>query len=243
MLQLAYKHKILKAKHWDELSANELIELFRRINASWYGVESRLELSKWIYSNQCSQKFTVKKITAGKLKFYGPADAFRTMTMGEFLFADTYYFMCLRDKTPELLNKFIATIFRERKSRIRLAFQKRLANRDIRFEFDETLITARAKLLESVPQETKQAILFNYGAVRKDMTVNYKYLFPEKNVILSEAKNLKPKPIEVPQWDKWMWKLASGNTDEDFDKVANSLCRNVLKKIDSLIEESKKRKK
>jgi len=250
MIQLEYKNRTLKFEHWEELSQGEFLELFRRINAPWFSIDGRLELSKWLYMNQCSVKFLIKKFVIANpikilwwrisrhTKFYGPAEGFRNMTMGEFLFADVYYFTYLRDQNKEDLNKFIASIFREKKP-----WYKK-ANKDLRREFDETLITVRANVLKNLTTETKQAIVFNYGAVRKDITNGLKFLFPKtkNNVILNEAKNLKPNTIQIPQWDKWMWKLAEGNTDEDFDKVANSLCRNILKKIDSLIEESKKKK-
>jgi hypothetical protein len=236
MLKLTYKHRILKAEHWDELNQAEFIELFRRINAPWYEIGSRLELSQWIYNNQISHKFLVKKIKLKRLKLYGPSEGFRDMTSGEFLFADTYYFTYLNNEDPALLDKFIASIFRERKAWFR--FSKK------RIDFDEDLINPRAKLLENLPQEIKQAILFNYGAVRGDIIKPLKSLFPQRK---SDPKPFKKdgsvakKKIPVPQWEKWMWDLAAGNTDQDFDKVANMLVRNFLKRIDTLIKESKKK--
>ena len=116
MLELQYKNKTIKADRWDELKSHELIEIFRRINASWYDASGRLELSTWLYTEQCSDKFIVNKIKLSKLKLYGPGDGFRNMSGGEFLFAETYYFSYLKDKDPENLNKFIASIFRDKRS-------------------------------------------------------------------------------------------------------------------------------
>lgn len=240
MLQLDFKNKSLKLGHWDQLSGNELIELFRRINAPWFSAEGRIELSKWLYSNQYSENFLVKKIQTGKHRFHGPIDGFRNIITGEFLFAETYYFTYLKTGEEEFLNKLVATLFRERKF-----FSKKKKN-DIRLQFDETLINARAKLLESVKFKTRQAIMFNYGAVRKDMTKRFRFLFPQRNddpkLVDREAQPAK-KNIEIPNWDEWMWKLSAGNSDEDFDKIADMRALNFLKRIDSLIEEAKRKGK
>lgn len=245
MLTITRKGKNTTAHKWDELRDFELIELFRRINAQWYDASGRLELSTWLYTEQCSNKFIVNKIKHNKLKLHGPGDGFRNMSGGEFLFAETYYFSYLKDKDPENLNKFIASIFRDKKSLLnRIAISIGLAKttiKDIRAEFDETLINARAKLLENLPHETKEAIRYNYGAVRKDMTNRLKYLFPVKP---NEEKNgNKKEEIIIPDWATWFWKLADGSSDEAFDRIANSRVRNILMKIDSLIKESKKRPK
>lgn len=243
MLQISRKGKVIDIEKWDELFDFELIELFRRIHAQWYDVAGRLELSTWLYTEQCSNKFVVNKLKVDRLKLYGPGDGFRNMSGGEFLFAETYYFTYLKDKDPEHLNKFIASIFREKKNLIsRLAASSGLATstfKDIRREFDETLISARAKLIEKLPQETKQAIVYNYGAVRKDMTNALPYLFPKKEPLAKTQSREEKKEIIVPNWETWFWKLANGNTDEAFDAVANSRVRNILRKIDSLIKESK----
>ena len=166
--------------------------------------------------------------------------------MAPSIFAETYYFSYLKDKDPEDLNKFIASIFREKRSLLNRVFLKlglvKVTIKDIRTEFDETLINARAKLLKNLPHETKEAIRYNYGAVRKDMTNSLPYLFPKQNGHPEPVEGRQPKEIQVPDWATWFWKLAGGGSDDDFDKVANSRVRNILRKIDSLIKESKKRK-
>jgi hypothetical protein len=229
MLQLQYKNKTITANHWDELSADEFIELFRRINASWYGPVGRLELHKWLYDNQCSPRFLIdtlevpEKIPGLTKTLYGPEDGFRNITMGQFLFAETFYYAFLRDNDSRFLHKFLAALFLEKGKK-----------------FTEKDIDTRAQLFENVIFETAQAILFNYGAVRKDMTLKLKNLFPPPRE--TEKKELKAQDIQIPKWDEWMWKLSDGNTDADFDKVANSLVRNILKKIDTLIYESRRKK-
>jgi hypothetical protein len=219
------------------------------MDAPWYNIDSRIELSKFIYQKEASEKFIIKSIRVYpamkalekaasffKLKngllLFGPDDALKNVSMGEFLFADTYYFAYGRDKKPELLNKFIATLFRPR----RVNYKK--GSPDVREEFNEILINERAKLVENVILPVKLAILFNYGAVRKEMCMHYPNIFPK----IEKGAPKENKPVSLPEWHKWMWKLADGNTDEDFDKVARSLCRNILQKIDELIKESKKRK-
>jgi len=226
MIELHYKSKIVKAEHWDKLSKDEFIELFRRINTAWYDVEGRLELFKWIEQNQNTPVFIIEKlkIKTGKFPWRtvvlgGPKNGLRNITMGQFLFAEIYYFAHLRDQITETLNRFIAALYVEKNQ-----------------PFDETLINTRAKLLENVIFETRQAIMFNYGAVRRNMIQNFKYLFPKANTGTQKAK--KKQPVKIPEWEKWMWKLAGGHTDEDFDKIARSLARNVLKQIDTLIYES-----
>ena len=243
MLEIVYKHRVIKVEHWDQLSQHEFIELWRRINASWFNAEGRVELTKWLYSNQCSDKFIIKKLKYNRLKLCGPENGFRNMTAGEFLFADTYYFTYLRDNNAEILDKFIATIFRKKAgifTKVIYRILKRRKFADNRIEFDENLINARAKLIENIVFKIKQAILFNYGAVRKDMTKKFKYLFP---IPPDPEKNKKTKTkIVIPNWEIWMWQLASGNTDADFNKVASTLALNFFRRIDMLIKESKPKK-
>ena len=62
MLQISRKGKIHEAQKWDELHDYELIEIFRRINAQWYNAAGRLELSTWLYTEQCSDKFIINKL-------------------------------------------------------------------------------------------------------------------------------------------------------------------------------------
>jgi len=220
------------------------------MNAPWYDSTSRLELSKFLDQKRETNRFVIQHIAVypemktiekwavflrlkNGMRLYGPEDGFKNVTMGEFLFADTYYFAYARDKNPEQLNKFIATLFRPRRKKYRKG------NRDVREDFNETLIPGRSMLIEKLIPEARLAILFNYGAVRKDMCKKFTHLFP----VREKTQPVDNKPISLPEWHKWMWNLADGNTDEDFDKVARSLCLNILSKIDDLIKDSKNKKR
>jgi hypothetical protein len=75
--------------------------------------------------------------------------------------------------------------------------------------------------------------------MRQSLSKDYPYLFPQKQ---KKGKGKRNK-IEIPRWDKWIWKLSDGNSDEDTNKISESLVRNFLYKINQLIEESQKKKK
>jgi hypothetical protein len=141
--------------------------------------------------------------------------------MGQFMFADNFYYRYHNDHKPEDLDKFLASLLTRRKS---------LMEKILKQDIDDTYI------LSHLPQHAKQALLFNYGAVRKKLTEKFTHVFPKK-----QPDNA-PRKMPLPRWDKHMWKLAAGPSDADFKKIADSKALNILQKIDELIEESQKRK-
>jgi hypothetical protein len=154
--------------------------------------------------------------------FHGPGDLFRNLTMGQFMFADNFFFRYHNDKKPEDLDRFIGSMMTKKQSWI-----DHLLKKETKY-FTETL--------SKLPEHAKQAILFNYGAVRKKLTEKFTHVFPKKQ------PDSAPRKMPLPRWDKHMWKLADGASDYYFKKIADSKALNILQKIDELIEESEKKK-
>lgn len=216
-----------RVESWDQLTQIEFLETFRKLISPWYDKAARYELMEWIYEKVTSEKFLVDELIVSKRftnkTFKGPGKGFRDITMGQFMFADFYYFSYQNEKRPYDLLKMIATLF----------VDKNCQPDDL---YDQKQIEIRAEELSSIPDHVQQAILFNYGAVRKWLTNQFTYVFPKKQ------PDSAPSKMPLPRWDKHIWKLADGASDYDFKKIADSRALNILKKLDELIEESEKNK-
>ena len=207
---------------WDEMSQVQFLHLFFILNAIWYEKNDRLDMVYWLYSNPESQKFLITEIKIKGKTYKGPGDMFRKLTMGRFMFADNYFYRYHNDHKHEDLDKFVASVLTRKKSFLERIFPK---------EVNDT------ETLSHLPEHTKQAILFNYGAVRRKITKQFTHVFPQKQ------PDQAPRKMPLPRWDKHMWKLADGASDADFKKIADSKALNILQKIDELIEESEKAKR
>ncbi|MDX5510635.1 MAG: hypothetical protein LPK01_00315 [Hymenobacteraceae bacterium] len=114
-------------------------------------------------------------------KYYGPRERLRNISFLEFIFADTYFIHYTQNQEEELLNKFIACLYRERTW---CHFIKRkLPNYsgDIRQPFNENLIEERARLLAKLPVEEKFAILTWYRGCRDYLEKEYPHVFSSDN--------------------------------------------------------------
>lgn len=234
MSLLLEKKRLLKdpvykrAETWDQLSQVEFMELFFKLNALWYEKTSRFDLVDWLYSHATSEQFLVQELTIRKVfngkTFYGPGKGFRDLTMGQFMFADFYNVSYHNERRPEDLSKLVAALFIPE-------------NCDDDSRSDQKHIDERAGELNILPDHVRDAVLFNYRCVRRWLTGRFTYVFPKK-----QPDNA-PRKMPLPRWDRYMWNLAEGSSDEDFRKIANSKALNILQKIDELIRESEKRKR
>jgi hypothetical protein len=84
------------------------------------------------------------------------------------------------NKDEELLNKFIAVIYRKAD-----IFKKGV---DCREYFDSSTLDERTKLLANLDETTKQSIVFNYAGVRKWLTDKYPFVFNAPDE--SSSKNI-----------------------------------------------------
>ncbi len=217
------KNTYRKVDQWDELTQEEFLTVFFQINSPCLEKFPRWELTEWLYNHPATRHFLVERLKAGKRIFHGPGKGFRDLVMGQFMFADLYYHRYHNEKDPADLDKLMAALFTDKYCQGVKRYEQRY-------------IDERADVLRNLPEHVKGAIIFNYGAVRKWITQQFTHIFPRKQ------PDEVPTKFPLPRWDRHMWKLADGASDEDFQKIADSKMLNIMQKIDELAEESEKRK-
>ncbi|MDF1547097.1 MAG: hypothetical protein P1P88_04710 [Bacteroidales bacterium] len=146
-------------------------ELNKSIKTRWYRVMNSmvedgiladlLKLQNFIYEEQTFNNWILKEIKAGSRTFYGPRDRFSYMTFGEFISADMMFLNYFEQKTDAMLNRFIATLYKD----------------NLKEEFSTDLIASRASQIEKLDNIDKQGILFNYSSVRYWLTDKYPFVF------------------------------------------------------------------
>jgi hypothetical protein len=103
--------------------------------------------------------FYIKTIECGKEKLYAPGDRMHGMTFGQFIFVDAYF----NDNDPGSADKFISHLYLPKGEK-----------------FNEENCLARAKNL-IIDEETKEAIMYNYGMFYGYLEIAYPLLFSSGN--------------------------------------------------------------
>lgn len=217
--RLFRKNILHQVDRWDEMSPLHFLHTFFILNAPWYDSISRYEIVEWLYNQAESQSWIIDVLKVGGNNYQGPGELFRNLTMGRFMFADHYFSLYHNEHKPEDLAKFLASVYQ---------YQPCLFQKIFHIKKDHT------RIMQSLPCHVQQAVLFNYGAVRRKIMNQFPHIFPQGQPDARSGK------LPLPRWDKHMWKLAAGPSDSDFKKIADSKALNILQKIDELIEESEK---
>src|SRR6056297_2486006 len=127
----------------------------------------RWELTEWLYDHPATQEFLVKTLKEKGRIFHGPGKGFRDLVMGQFMFADLYYYRYHNEQNKADLDKLIASLFTDKYCQGVERYEQRY-------------IDKRAAILNNLPEHVKAAVAFNYGAVRKWVTQQFTHVFPRK---------------------------------------------------------------
>ena len=125
------------------------------------------------------------------INYLAPADNLINSTVAEFCYADTFSSAYAEFGHEKSLNCMIACLFRP----ARLLVNKLSVdyNGDDRQAFNEHNIEARAGMLAKLPANVKNAIHFNFMAIRLKMQADYPYVFQKEesnsNLTISTEKN------------------------------------------------------
>lgn len=222
-----------EVKSWKELNPEEYLEIFRIIYSPWYQDSQRATLLKFLSEVKINSSWLIDQISVSRSTLYGPKDKLRNVTFLEFIFVDTFYSLYMQ-KQEGALDKLIAVLFRAKD-------KKNLIKGDIREDFNENLIDNRLKNVAFLPEYYKQAIVFNYGTWRKWIELQYPFVFPRNGG--KRDATAEPKGIKTPGWEKHLKKLAKGASDKDLHEIGDSLVLNILDRLNTMIEESRKKKR
>lgn len=168
--------------------------------------------------NKPQNSFLIKKIKAGDIEWFLPAEKLKGMSFGQFIFADSLHETWQSTQQPDDLCRFVACIA--------------LKAGEV---FNENNIDKKAKLLSGVNSNTLQAIAFNWRLVGEWLSEAYPLVFTK-----SEPGE-KVKKIN----NAWL-KIFDSLVDSDIvnaDRYANLSVNNVFRYMTQRIKQNMKRKK
>lgn len=108
-------------------------------------------------------------------KFYGPADGLTNLIFDEYIAAETNLARFHETKKEEYLNKFIAVIYRQPKSKKELHAVH--FDGDVRLNFNDAFIDTRAKQIAKLDPEYKRAIRLWYEGCKMFLRRQFPHVF------------------------------------------------------------------
>lgn len=207
------KPLIITHDNWTQCSQEELIILFRILQSRWYSDDSRTLVREFLSEPDSSQTFTISKLG----KFIGPDKQLRSMSIGQWSFIERKVFDLSQEYSKENIGKLLACIYTDGK------------------QFVPESIDARAKMLQNTPKEVIDATIFCWTAIRNWVYSLYPYVFPKQSA--EQNATLEPKP---PEYIKIIRGFASGNSDEDIEKIFHSRVHNILNALNDELKNKKR---
>jgi hypothetical protein len=200
--------------------------LSKYVKTKWYKLLNKMietgmiadffKLQEFITADQTFNNWIIKFLWQTRPLLHGPRDRFSYMKFGEFIVADMLFMAYFENKDENILDQFIAVLFRE-------ANTKAIGNEDLRVEFNTNTIPLRVALIKPLNNIIKQSIVFNYAGVRHWLGEKYPHVFnpPEK-----KQNELSLSSNEQGGWMNIRRHLAGGILN--LEKVDNVLLHDVL---------------
>ncbi|QNF34367.1 hypothetical protein HUW51_17160 [Adhaeribacter swui] len=256
LVELKYENKHLKKQvpaSWNELTSKQLlrvvtalltirnksqlkfnlVEILLQVKTSFLilcsdeQLVNLIRLTRFVTSGGLLTKQLLPVVSVGKWrKFYGPASNFRNLLFLEFIFADTYFIAWSKKQNEELLNKFIACLYRERTW---FHFvKKNLASYtgDNRQAFNSHLVADRAQHISKLPPEVKQAIVLWYRGCRQELEKNFPLVFSGDNQDKAQKSG----------WDDVLRHIA-GNVHQ-VEATGQAMARNVFAFMEDKLDQA-----
>ncbi len=192
-----------------------------------------LELSDFLQEEKYFNNILIKELKTSKGKLYGPGPRLENVEFEEFAFADTLFNKYSTTKQQSYLDQMIAVLYRPKSKNYNPTAADYYG--DIREIFNKHNIEFRAKLINEVPHKIKEAIVFNYKAVRVWIENRYPNIFPQP--IPGEKR--KTTSDNSLKWSKIIRDLTDGHITNR-DEVARLPLHHVLSEIEDRIISKRK---
>jgi len=190
------------------------------------------KLHEFIKTDYPLTTWVVKHLVAGGQIMLGPFDRFRNVTIGEFIFGDSFFLSYIDRNEPDLLNRFLAVYYRP----VIENPDPDSTVDDDRIKFNPKHIDERYELFSSVDDRVKAAVVFNYKNVRSWIQDKYSWLFPKSSGSGSEKKENKS------PWRDFAGIIIGGDYVNQ-EKIMQTLMHTVMYDMNKKIRENAKMKK
>lgn len=220
-------------ERWEELNARQLIAVAKialgNIADDAYLHEFGNIPLKVIKRLDTYQKYCIGKLmafTEGFEPWYkfilmlpglkAPRPRLEAMTFGQFMFVDTYYSDWVTDSTPELLNKFVGSLYLPKGE-----------------AFDTEKTEVYIENAKQLQEAEKIAITLNYRLVKEWLGNLYPMLFPRPD----ETEEKKPGKVAPPSTSGWLQIFESIvgddliHQEEYFNLPVHTVLRHLTKKM------------
>jgi len=185
------------------------------------------ELMNFINDFKPYNSFIINKISVGNRKFYAPGPRLKGMPLGQFIFADSFFWNYQQTGNPKEMTSFLASLFLPKDQK-----------------FSEDLIEKNSRIMEEVDTVTREAVFINYLLIYEWLTDIYPLLFPQKD---ADQEPKEEKHNENAQRDSRAWiKVFENLVGDDIvnqDKYARLPVHNVFRYITEKIKENLRNKK
>lgn len=163
--------------------------------------------------------------TPGKL-LVSPKPKLAGMTIGQFIFVESYFSNYQEDKNPLDLYKFVASLYLPEHR-----------------TFDENQITSGILVAEKIKPEILDAIVINYVLVKEWLAIAYPLVF-QRDTETDESYGKQPKTHKKPGNSVWLKIFESivGDDLVNHDRYAILPLHNLLRWMTTKITENLKRK-
>lgn len=193
------------------------------------------ELNKWILKKLGPDSYKKKWFLPYSFarKYHGPDDQLSSLTFAEFMHAENYFSKYDLTKNEQFLNGLIAILYRPKASK-----QQFLVSGDHRTAFNPNDVAKRSNKLSRLENDVKQAILFNYAAVRLHFASLFPNVFETPDQDQSQAT--KENREQTGSWlDIGLSLARKERALGDFKDLEKTNVYLVLKVLDSVIKEYK----
>jgi hypothetical protein len=201
---------------------------FRKLTAEQ--LEMFLVDAYLLSTDTLTDKWFIKSIKIKNNILYGPNDQWMNLCFGEFIYADTAFICYMQKPDNNFLNKLIAALYRP------MFYTKMYdpySTGDHRQPYNEYLIEDLSKAIERVAPLVKNAILYNYSIMRKQIEKMYPNVFPK-----STEKESKSKSKHTGSWTTIVLNIAPNVINvKDVEQLPMHL---VLTDLDEKIKRDKK---
>jgi|GEM_PF-6998157 len=145
--------------------------------------EMLLPLNDFLSTEQDFTVWILRTLKIGESIFHGPTNYFSSMKFGEFIAAEMLCNAYLETKRDDLLDNFIAVLYRPGKPDIIENFKG-----DCRIDSDSEMLDIYSQQINKyLSEEQKQGVLYNYIGIRNWITKKYIYVFPVQNNTRSQT--------------------------------------------------------
>lgn len=203
--------QLLKKGYITENDRIRLIKTFLNIKARVFvrlgnlQVIQLLELSDFLQEEKYFNNILIKELKISRSKLYGPGARFENVEFEEFAFADTLFNKYSTTKKQDWLDQMIAVLYRPKIKKHNPTAADYYG--DIRETFNKHNIESRAKLITCIPQKVKEAIVFNYKAIRVWIEHRYPNIFPPS----LPGEKIKQTTDNSIKWSKIIRDLTDGH--------------------------------